>query len=694
MNGEDIELIYVPIDPEPAAVRSTNSIITIVLEAIIQGAIDAGKQALKETAQMFTMERLTGVLTEHIREMAGTWVSKTLIDGSQAEWLGNLLHAFGLDSTDLLRVGNNAVERFSISLNENLLTGLNQIGLQNDAVAGIWRVGLEDHKAGISDAMMKASLLTGMEISKFSSVWQYTNEDATKLTITNANRQEEYNRLHLSSLFQETPEKIAARAKIGSEQTFDVNGNLIDDKIDKELPKIVQTIGKKLDPIKEFLINQTEIIAKSVMHVVTSKIPVTPESGYANGITAFGMAASFGIAAHSICTAAELVHPIKTMGFNYIAAYLVDIANFAPIAKAGWGQYVDYAIKVPTSYAIRRELRPIIPDVRDVTEIAIKGEINIDDYRRVLSYNGYSDGWIKAMEKIMFRELTVREMSTVMEDTNITPSWVYKKMRLRGYDSDDAQKLTSGMFDKYLKTYNNDYKSKLMDLYGSGYIREQMFDSFVAPLNLRPEAVALMKKSSDLKFIHDYIKESIIMFLDQFDKDLIDESDLEVSLSALGLESKRLKLLLNRAINKKAGKVAAAENTQIKSLIRQKQNLIIKQYSQAFEQGYIDEDELYKYLIDAGLDISIVEIIVNIETGKTVTMATKKELQTVESETTKIQAIYEQGYIDLFRKDLIDETGLKERLLSINRDQEYIDALIEKETIKKIKPEVLFQPVS
>jgi len=690
MPTDDIELIYVPTDPEPASVKSISNIATIILGAIIDGFVKAGKEAMTEAAKLVTLERLTGVLTEHAREMAGTWVSKTLVDASQNEWVGNLLHAIGLDATDLLNVGNAAVDRFAITLNENLLTGWTKMGLQNDAVAGVWRVGLEDHKAGISDAMMKASLLTGMEISKFSTVWQSVNFDSTDAIIKNANNLEKARRDHLTSLFIETPEKVTEKEKLRSEATFDVNGNLIDNKLDKELPKIVQTIGKKLDPIKEFLISQTEIIARSVMNLVTSKIPVTPESGYANGIVAFGMAASFGIAAHSICTAAELIHPIKTMGFNYIAAYLVDIANFGPIAKAGWGQYIDYAIKIPTSYAIRRELRPIIPDSREVAEMTIKGEVSSGDYRRALSYNGFADGWINAIEKIMYRELTVREMSTIMEDTNITPAWVYKKMRLRGYDEVDAEKLASGMFDKYLKTYNNDYKSKLMDLYGAGYIREEMFDAFVEPLNLRPEAVAIMKKSSDLKFIHDYIKESIIMYLDQFDKDVIDQDDLEISLSALGLESKRLKLLMNRAINKKAGKVAAAENAQIKTLIRTKQNLIIKQYQQAFEQGYIDEAELNNYLLQAGLDPSIVNIIVNIETGKTLTMATKKQLQSVESETAKIQVIYEQGYVDLFRKDLIDEAALKERLLSINRDPEYINALIEKEIIKKIKPVEIF----
>lgn len=690
MPTDDIELIYVPTDPAPASVKSISNIATIILGAIIDGFVKAGKEAMTEAAKLVTLERLTGVLTEHAREMAGTWVSKTLVDASQNEWVGSLLHAIGLDVTDLLNVGNAAVDRFAITLNENLLTGWTKMGLQNDAVAGVWRVGLEDHKAGISDAMMKASLLTGMEISKFSSVWQSVNFDSTDAIVKNANNLEKERRDQLTSLFLETPEKVTEREKLRSEATFDVNGNLIDDKLDKELPKIVQTIGKKLDPIKEFLISQTEIIARSVMNLVTSKIPVTPESGYANGIAAFGMAASFGIAAHSICTAAELIHPIKTMGFNYIAAYLVDIANFGPIAKAGWGQYIDYAIKVPTSYAIRRELRSIIPDTREVAEMTIKGEVSAADYRRALSYNGFADGWIAAIEKIMYRELTVREMSTIMEDTNITPAWVYKKMRLRGYDEVDAEKLASGMFDKYLKTYNNDYKSKLMDLYGAGYIREEMFDAFVEPLNLRPEAVAIMKKSSDLKFIHDYIKESIIMYLDQFDKDVIDQDDLEISLSALGLESKRLSLLMNRAINKKAGKVAAAENTQIKALIRTKQNLIIKQYQQAFEQGYIDETELNNYLLQAGLDPSIVNIIVNIETGKTLTMSTKKQLQSVESETAKIQTIYEQGYVDLFRKDLIDEAGLKERLLTLNRDPEYIDALIEKEIIKKIKPVDVF----
>jgi len=690
MAADDIELDYTPEDPQPAVVRSVNNIAIILLNALVQGAIEAAKSSMQEVAKLFTLERLTGVLTEHMREMAGTWVSKTLIDASQAEWMGNLLHAFGIDTTDLLNAFNNSLDKGFTLFNSNLLTGLNQMGLQNDAVAGVWRVSFADHKAALSDAIFGASLRTGTEISKFSSAWQEVSWDSAKLQVTNSNSQAAIDRLYYGSVFSDTPEKITEREKLRSDAAHGKTDEYVDGKIDKDLPKILQTIGKKLDPIKQYMINQTDTMARSIMHLITSKIPVTPESGYANGITAFGMATAFGVTAHALCSAAELVHPLKTMGFNYIAAYLVDIANFAPISKASWGQYIDYAIRIPTGYSIRRELRSVIPDSGVLQELATKEGISLIDFERAMSYQGLSDNWINRIEQTMYRELTVREMSTVMEDTNITPAWVYKKMIARGYEREDAKKLADGMFDKYFKTYTNDYKSKLTNLYSSGYIREELFDAFLRPLNLRSEAVALMKKSADLQYIHDYIKETIIIYLDQFDKDILDESDLEIQLSSLGLEPKRLRLLLNRAKAKKAGKVAAAEQTQIKALIRQKQNLIIKQYTLAYQQGYITADELNMYLTAAGIDTAIVEITVDLETEKSLKMATATEMKSKETELAKIKTVYQAGYVDLYRKGYIDETVLTENLISLELDPEYIAALIETEQIKKLKPVEVF----
>lgn len=690
MDYKDIELVYEEHDPVPAVVAGIGRVAGVILSSLLTGMIDAGKTALTEAAKLATLERLTAVVSENLREMAGTWVSKTMIDASQSEFLGSLLHAIGLDTTDLLDVVNKSLDKGFLRFEEAFLTNMEREGFQREALAGVWRIGFAEHKAGVSESMIQSAQITKTSIDMLNYSWADATRDSIRYQTLEGNKQEELTRGELRSIFGETPEKIAARQTIQTKESLGATGSWAAEKLDKDLPGIVQKLGKSIEPLKDWLVNQTDTFARSVMHLITAKIPVTPESGYANGVTAFGLATGFGALAHGICAAAEIIHPLKSMGFNHLAAYLVDIANFAPISRASWGQYIKSALQIPSEYAINRELRPILPDPITLQMMAVKPDITMPDFRRGMSYAGFSEPWISAIQKTMFKEPRYFELSIMLEDATVDLDWLYKKCRRAGYNPKDAEVLVGGLLVKVLRPYLQEYRTRLTYLYGDGFINEQQFDAFLAPLLLRPEAHSLLKKASRFRYISDYTRDSIALFTSMHDKDLLDDDDLETSLTSLGIREEKLRMIINRQRVKRTARVAREEKTELKSLMRKQQNLIIRRYSLAYRQGRIESLEFRRALLDAGLDERLVELTVELENEKRLITDMKTEMQSIATETQKINKLYEKGYLELFRKDLISSDKLEEYLTGLNLEPEYIAAVISTEQVKKLTPETIF----
>jgi hypothetical protein len=649
---------------DPAWLEVAKQIVVAIVSSVVKGFTEAATQAGKELFSMFTVERLTAALTNYAREQAGAWASKAILDAGHQEWLATALHAFGLDVEDLLTVSRNALDKgFAVLTTE---------------LSSAWR---KSGESAISSNIAMQGTIQDLGRMQAESLGEWTLYEAM-----NYKAEEEKNRMLTSAIFTETEEKISGKAKLTYAEQVATLREKADQELDAHIPGVIKSLGAHLKPVQDWM-NEIALTARdSILYLLVPRVPVDYEHVGAAAAGALATAMGMGFAAHGVATAVDLLHPIKRTGVGTLAAFLADMAGFAAIARETWYEDLKNFLGTPYHHYSLRYFRPTLPDAMTLQMMAVKPDILMDDFRRGMEYWGFSNSWIDAIQRTMYKEPRYFELSMLMEDASASPAWLYKKFRRQGYTGEDSEIAVGGMMSKVLRPYLAEYRYALTNLRTEGYISEDQFDNLLEPLMLRSEARALLIKAARFRYVKDFTNDSVSMFTEMFSKDLIDGDDFRISLSALGIEETKRELIINRQIVKRQGKVAAIEKTEVKKEIRKQQQIIQDIYINYYRTGSINENELYSALVFAGISAEIATLTVELEKQKKITVETKKAVYTYESEQEKIRKKYETAYISLFRDDVIDADILYSYLKALGYEDDYVSAIVETEEYKKIKP--------
>jgi len=687
-NHDDIILEFSPgpVDP-PGFWAVIWSVVSGVLTGIAEALISSAKKFAQEALSLFTVERLIGAGTQYLRDQAGTWMTKALTDAGHQEWLANFLHAFGLDLEDLLNVGKNALNSGFNVLTSELTTTLKAMKVLDKGALDVIQMVIGTHKDDITKSIAGSSQATQLALAGHASVIADAYKNWTMFSTSNFSAEEQKMRMQLEAIFTDTPERIEERAKLEAAQTFSSSGQATDQVMEQRLPGVVAKLGSIVRPLQDFLNNFLLTVRNSLYYILVPQIPVSYEKVGVTALSAFGTAFGLGLTAHGVAVAADLIHPLKATGLPQLAAFLADMAGFSAIARETWYTDLNHFLGIPYRHYSLRYFRPTLPRESDLERLFSEGCIKEEDFDRAMEYLGYTDPWIRAWKKNVYRDPRHYELSMIAEDANINTAWIYRQLREAGYSPDDAPELASAIVKRSLKSYLEAYRKELMYIFSKGYMSEDQFDAQLDLLELSSEAYFLTKKVARFNFIESYTDESVAMFKEMRDKDLIDDDDFETALAGLGVVPEKRTLIINRARIKRTGRVAKEEAAELKKLIRKRQQLIIDTYVLAYRAGSLDESGLVAALRFAGIDNELATLTVELERQKRILTETRKEATTKESRDREIRKKYEAGYIDLFRKDLIDEETLAQYLKELGLPDDYIAAVVEAESYKKITPE-------
>lgn len=682
----EIILQYERTDADPPILSILVQIATGIVTGIGRGLIEAGRDAMREALRLATIEKFTGAAVEYLREQAGTWAAKTIIDASNQEWMIKTLHAFGLDVEDLIEVSKNVVDKMGDTMYTSIIDGFSKAGFDTKTIGVDIGKALGLHEQATASAISASSYATTSSIDRHQELMAQAQEEMTIYQV-NANREEQYlNRQTTREIFTETEDKVRARERYAGEERIKQSRGATGSWAEEELPGIAEKAKTVLRPIQDKL---NEIILdtrNTIYSMLVPRLPVSYEHVGVTAASAFVSAMGLGFGAHALAVAADLLHPLKLTAVPQLAAFLADMAGFGAIARATWYEDMRNFLGIPYRYYSLRYFRPTLPREIDLQTMAVKPDIRIEDFRRAMEYHGYSDAWVNAIERTMYREPRYFELSIMLEDAHTRLDWLYKKCRRAGYTPEDADIFVEGLLSKVLRPYFAAYRMAVMKNFKEGYINEAQFDQFLIPLRLRSEAHALLKKAARLEYIYDYTSDTIKMFTDMYDKDLITREDFELSLNGLGIRPERVELIINRVDVKKRARVAREEERAVKAAIRKRQSLLTRLYILSYQSGHIDKDKLISLLEFAGIDTELATITAELEEEKRQLVETRKAFRTIETEQQRTAKKYEKGYIDLFRKDLITSDVLRQHLLGLGFEEDYVDAVVYTEQIKKLQP--------
>lgn len=687
---EEIILEYVsgPIDP-PGFWGVVWGIIGAVLSGIASALIESAKKFAQEALSLFTLERLIGAGTQYLREQTATWLTKTLSDAGQQEWIANFLHAFGLDLEDLLQVGKNALDSGFKVLTSELSTKLTEMKLLDKGALDVLGLIIGTHKDDIARSVLSSGQATQQALATHGSMIARAYKDWTMFSASNFSAEETKLRAQLEAIFTDTPERIEGRAELETERSFSAAADLSQKEMEVKLPGIVRTLGKSVRPIQDWLNDMLLTVRNSLFYILAPKLPVSYEQVGVAALGAYSTAVGLGMTSHAVAVMADLIHPLKSTGIPQLAAFLADMAGFAAIARATWYEDVRNFLATPYRHYSLRYFRPTLPGTGDLTKLYAENCILEEDFDRAMQYWGYTDRWIRAWKRNVFRDPGHRELSAIAEDANISTAWVYAQLRDAGYSPDDSPELAHAIIRRSLRSYLEAYRKQLMSIFSKGYMSEEQFDAQLDVLELTSEAYFLTKKVARFKFIEDYTDDSVRMFQDMYDKDLIDDDDLETSLTALGIVPEKRTVLVARSRIKRTARVASEERAELKRMIRKRQQLIIDTYVLAYRAGTLDEDGLLAALKFAGIEVTLATLTVELEKQKRALMETRTKARTKASQERLIAKKYEQGYIELYRDGIIDEEELETFLKALGLEDDYVKSVVEVEFLKKQKPEPL-----
>jgi hypothetical protein len=365
----------------------------------------------------------------------------------------------------------------------------------------------------------------------------------------------------------------------------------------------------------------TTTIYKGFTQICDSFAPLTPDK--VGGLIAALYASAFtaGITAHGVAVTAELLHPLKSLGLHSVAAMVGDFGGYGRLAGATVGVLESKVVGQVTTYALQYKFRPRIHNEMMLQTLAVKGDIELSKFRRLMGYQGYADEYINDVIRTMFREPSYRELTLLAEDEAATTAWLEDKCKRAGYEAIDAKLMTKALYKRSMMTQRSSYYSQAFYMYREGYIDQGRFRELLARLDLRPEAISLSVAAADLAFTYDYIKDAVTYYRNSYLKDLISDDELLISFVSLGVVPRRAAMLVRLAKVQKIPKPRKDVKKEVAAALTKVQVKYIQLYTVEYRQGFIDEVMFLTDLLALGITPDLAEVTVALEVAKAVPAA-------------------------------------------------------------------------
>ena len=657
-----------------------------VFAAIASSLTQALTSAAKELASMLTLNNLVGTGINYLKEQASTWLTKAVADLGHQEWLADFLHAFGLDFSDILQAGNNALNTGFNTLRTDLTTTLKEAKVWDKGALDLFQMLIDRHKDDTTKATLAAAETTQLALTDHGRLMAHALQEWSMFTSQSRSRDEAELHQHLHAIFDETPDKISARSQLESSAQYSSLANKSIEEFQNKLPESSKVSFSVLKPIQDQLNDLIVRVRANLWQLLAPQIPVSYENAGVQAAEALFSAIGLGLTAHGLAAAADLIHPLKATAIPQIAAFLADMAGFGAIARSTWYEDIHNFLTLPYRYFSQRYFRPTLPRETDLYRMYSKALIREEDFQRSMEYLGYRDQWINVFMDDAYREPSALNLTLMAEDPTIDLATIYKTLRRGGYSPDVSEIFTRAIQIKSLSAYMKDYREALTSLYANGYISESQLDDQMAPLELTSEAYFLVKKTAEFQFLKKYIDDEIKMFTDQFEKGLIDDTQLKTILTALGLKPEKIDLIVSAQKIKIQPNILAEENEKIKDEIRKAQQDVIESYLLAYRAGSISADELKQALVLIGFSDEAAGLAVKVEEARQALVVSRKTADTVQRQKEQTIRNYEKAYVYQFRNGLIDADQLRAALTFLGLPEDYVSSVVELEVSKKEKP--------
>ena len=462
-------------------------------------------------------------------------------------------------------------------------------------------------------------------------------------------------------------------------------------------PETLDKIGQKLKPLEDWFQEIDRTVWNSVTSLPDLVKPMTPDKAPAAAMGLLGVAASAGFMSHALASAAELIHPLKSVGVHYMSAMVAQLSSFSTIGAATMGVFVINAIRQPFEYYIKDQFRPMIPDPMLLNMMRAKREINSADYNKYMGYQGFPDQMIAAMQRYLYMDPRLFEVIRISEVTSppeVAPTeaiewlaragiipdepqnwWYYMKFGKGGYDDVDLPVLSQAAVLSIRRREQTLFLMRVREQFREYLLDEKEVRAYLEEAGLRADVAEWRLRAMKFERHFREVKEATGINITQYRNDVIDENELRLVLAGLGYLDPKIEIIIARENLRKSGQAAREVRAEEKYDLRRIQAVEIRLYRQRFKERMISADRYETYLLGLGLTPELARLTVELDKERYFDPPDIIALREAEKLEAELIREYRKIYIEQFRKGLIDRDALVNNLVLTNTQLELAEAI-------------------
>ncbi|MEM3152745.1 MAG: hypothetical protein QXW26_04730 [Candidatus Nitrosocaldus sp.] len=246
-------------------------------------------------------------------------------------------------------------------------------------------------------------------------------------------------------------------------------------------------------------------------------------------------------------TFAELIHPLKEMGFNQLAAYVWDLADFKNVGSIILGTLTSVALASPLRHGLNFLYRPALPPLSQVDQILFEGNMSEEQWRQFYQLYGWEDRYIDMWAKSRYIKPSDRILLDILQTPGIADEWVKQKFREKGFSDYDVEMLIIYGYRRKIQDEINRVRTALNSAYETGIITEQEYMLQLKGLGFSDIEVIWSLYAANIITERKRTEERVRAAVSAFMKYLIDEDELRDILSKLIVDVNRINNIIELA---------------------------------------------------------------------------------------------------------------------------------------------------
>lgn len=296
---------------------------------------------------------------------------------------------------------------------------------------------------------------------------------------------------------------------------------------------MVNTVTEHLEPAFDNMLTMFERMG-----------PIAPDSGrpLLSAIFVTGGVLVAGLSAMTL--AGEVLQPLKNMGFGNIAAMIYDLMNYKVLTAAFVGVLAAVYIRTPLTYYYNRVARPNLPNDRSLAAMLEDRAITSEQYRQTMAWHGYPDIWIERIEKALYRPMTPYMLRSLAEAGLLDEDLLEHALNHAGYDDQAKVAIKQMMHALAAGTLATMSTTTAMSRYQEGFDDEVSLRQNLSILGVADSMLDRYAFAANLKQYYDYQTDLRAYYIDSYHRRDIEEPELRTSLATIGIDAKRIQLIV------------------------------------------------------------------------------------------------------------------------------------------------------